>query len=128
LQLIQLRLGGNIDALLSSNLQVPMPLPSLSTGAPSLPRVLSVVIALARRASSSQSSSYIPKESVFRPSISKSLTHLQVEDNSLLFPLEFLSSMVPPSLPLQQTFPIVGQVHGFDSNNNVALLQMCGYP
>jgi hypothetical protein len=76
LQLIQLRLGGNIDALLSSNLQVPMPLPSLSTGAPSLPRVLSVVIALARRASSSQSSSYIPKESVFRPSISKSLTHL----------------------------------------------------
>jgi hypothetical protein len=51
LELIQTKLGGDIDALLASNLEVPLSVPSLSTPAPSLPRVSSIAFPLAGRAS-----------------------------------------------------------------------------
>jgi hypothetical protein len=49
-------------------------------------------------------------------------------------PLKFLSPMktdlpnLPPSPHPDKSFPIVGQVLGFDSNNNDALLQMSSCP
>jgi hypothetical protein len=60
-QLIQSRLEGYIDALFLSNVQVPLQLPSLSIPVPLHPGVFSVAIPLARGASGSQSSPYIPR-------------------------------------------------------------------
>jgi hypothetical protein len=58
-QLIQSKFESNIDALFSSNLQVPLPLPSVSILAPLLPRVVVAVFAVTGGASALQLSLYI---------------------------------------------------------------------
>jgi hypothetical protein len=54
-QLIHSRFGGDFNALLSSNLQVLVSLPSVSIPIPFLPGVPTIVFPLTGRASSSQS-------------------------------------------------------------------------
>jgi hypothetical protein len=69
--IIQDKLGGDNNALLASNLEVLLLVPSLSTPAPSLPSVPSVAFLLSGGASRSQSSPFISVESRFRSSLMK---------------------------------------------------------
>jgi hypothetical protein len=82
LQLFQSKLGNDIDALLASNLQVPLPIPFLSTPTPLLPGILFVVFLPAKGPFGLQSSPFISEESIFWPSIPESLSYPQSEDNS----------------------------------------------
>ena len=128
---IQTKCGSDNDALLASNLEVPLLVSSLSTLAPSLPRVSSIAFPLAGRASRSQSSSFIYEESIFLSLLIESLSYPQVKDNSSIFSLKSLFPMqtdLPMLLPPDQGFPIVSQVLGFDSNNDTQHLLMCDQP
>jgi hypothetical protein len=75
LQLINSRIRVDLAALLSSNLQVPMPLPSVSILVPSLPGVPSIACLLAGGALGFQLIPFILDESLFCLKILESLSY-----------------------------------------------------
>jgi hypothetical protein len=95
--------------------------------APSVLGVPSVVFPLVGGAFGSQSTSFIPDESLFCPLILENLSYPQVEDKSLvsplgpLLPIEIDLLNLLPSPPPHQTTSIVDQVLGFDSDNDAPL-------
>ena len=75
-ELLQRKLGSNIDVLLPINLGVPITETTLSTPAPLLPGVPSVVFLVVGGASRSQSSPFVVEESLFPLLMSKNFSYL----------------------------------------------------
>jgi hypothetical protein len=120
--------------LLAGNVQVPGPLPSAGTPAPTVQGVPSLAFVLPQGASISQSAPLIPIESIYGPSIMDSMSYPRVEHTYAVSPVKSLSPMetdppiLPPSPPLDNSSPIVGRVLGFDFVDYAAPLQACRHP
>jgi hypothetical protein len=133
-ELLQNKLGANIDVLLARNPGVPITEPSLSTPAPSLQGIPSLAFPAARGATTLQSSPFVSGESPFPPSMPENFSYPRVEDNSSVSPVQSISPMQtdPPNLPssplADQTSPIVGRALGFDTPSDTQGIQPCAYP
>ena len=86
-ELLQKKLGGNIDVLLPGNLGVPISKPTLSTLAPSLLGVPSVAFPIVGGASGSQSSPFGTNKSLFPLSMPKNFSYPRVKDKPLVSPI-----------------------------------------
>jgi hypothetical protein len=132
--LMQKKLGGDIDVLLARNPGVPITEPSLSTPTPSLQGVPSLAFPIARGATRSQSFPFVSEESLFPPSMQENFSYPPVEDNLSVSPVQSISPMqtdppnLPSSPPADRTSPIVGGALGFDTISDARGIQPCAYP
>jgi hypothetical protein len=133
-QLFERQYGGDIQALLAGNLQVPGPHPPAGIPAPTVPGVPSPAFVFPHGVFGSQPPPLIPDESMYGPSIPDNLSYPQVEDTYEMSSVKSLSPMetdlpiFPASPPPANPSPIVGQVLGFDSMDDAASLQPCSHP
>jgi hypothetical protein len=133
-ELLQKKLGADIDVLLVGNPGVPITKPSLSTPAPSLQGVPSLAFHVVRGATRSQSSPFVSEESLFPPLMPENFSYPRVEDNSSVSPVQSISPMqtdtpnLPSSPPADRTSPIVGRALGFDTISDARGIQPCAYP
>jgi hypothetical protein len=133
-QLFERQYGGNIQALLAGNVQVPGPHPPAGTPAPTVPGVPSPTFVLPQGVSGSQPPPLVPDESMYGLSIPNNLNYPRVEDTyemssvKSLFPMETDPPFLPHSPPLANPSPIVDRVLGFNSMDDAAPLQPCSHP
>jgi hypothetical protein len=127
-QLFERQYGGNIQALLAGNVQVPGTHPPAGTPAPTVIGVPSLAFVFPHGVSGSQPPPLVPDETMYGPSIPDNLSYPRVEDTYEMSSVKFLSPMEtdPPiflvsALPANPS-PIVGRVLGFDSMDDAAPL------
>ena len=109
--------------MLPGNLGIPICEPTMSTPAPSLPGVPSVIFLVVGGASRSLLSSVIASESLFPQKMLEDSSYSQVEDNSSVSPIRSISPMRTDPLnvlfsPLtNRASPIVGCALSFDAES-----------
>jgi hypothetical protein len=133
-QLSERQYGGDIQALLAGNVQVPGPHPHAGTPAPTVPGVPSPAFVLPQGVSRSQPQPLVPHESMYGPSILDNLSYPRVEDTYEMSsmkspsPMETDPPFLPPSPSPANPSPIVSRVLGFDLMDDAAPLQPCSHP
>ena len=121
--LLQKQLGGNIDVLLPCNLKVPVKEPILPMPSPSLAGIPSIAFPTTSGAFGLLLSSVVASESSFPQKMRDNSSYPQVENNSLVSPLQSLSPMHtdPRNLcfspPANWASPVVDRALDFDADS-----------